>query len=172
VTDGDLPFFPAQAKAPPHPVSKAMRIGCAGLVFLFGVALFIGNKTGLFPTIPYAGYLVMGFGALLIGAAAADKSRSETQLERAFRLNIRSKLRDYREWSKARKLTGCRLVRYSGPDLVETRDILLAQVERQLESFQWRGFQVDWAEHEGRLYLRAWEVGGPEPDWAEVVSSK
>jgi hypothetical protein len=115
VTEGDVPYFPAQAKAPPHPVSKAMRIGCAGLVFLFGVALFIGNKTGLFPTIPYAGYLVMGFGALLIGAAAADKSRSETQLERAFRLNIRSKLRDYREWSKARKLLPISSVQWARP---------------------------------------------------------
>ena len=44
VTEGDVPFFPAQVKPPPHPVTTALRIGCASLVFLFGVALFIGTR--------------------------------------------------------------------------------------------------------------------------------
>src|SRR5258708_7570383 len=82
VTEGDMPFFPAQAKAPPHPVSKGMRIGCAILIFFFGLVL----KFVLIPTVPFVGYFVTMFGVLLIGAAAADRSRSESQLERAFRL--------------------------------------------------------------------------------------
>ncbi len=41
-----------------------------GLVFLIGgVALFIGNLSGIFPTFPYAGSITSSIGLALIGAA-------------------------------------------------------------------------------------------------------
>jgi hypothetical protein len=39
-----------------------------GLLLLVGAALFMGNMTGLFPTFPFAGFLLMGIGATLFRA--------------------------------------------------------------------------------------------------------
>jgi hypothetical protein len=38
-------------------------------VFAAGVLLFIGNITGLFPTIPFAGYITMAIGSAMIRVA-------------------------------------------------------------------------------------------------------
>jgi hypothetical protein len=40
------------------------------MVLLLGVALFLGNLSGLFPTFPYAGYLTMTVGGAMMGFAA------------------------------------------------------------------------------------------------------
>jgi hypothetical protein len=40
-----------------------------GIVFFIGIFLFIGNITGLFPTFPFAGFIVMGIGGVLMGAS-------------------------------------------------------------------------------------------------------
>jgi hypothetical protein len=40
-----------------------------GLVFVIGIGLYIGNRTGIFPTFPYAGFIAMGIGGLIWGAA-------------------------------------------------------------------------------------------------------
>ncbi len=40
-----------------------------GLVFLVGIGVFLGNITGLFPTLPFAGFLLMTVGGALLGAA-------------------------------------------------------------------------------------------------------
>jgi hypothetical protein len=39
------------------------------LLFLGGIALFIGNTTGLFPTFPFAGFLLMTIGGAVCAAA-------------------------------------------------------------------------------------------------------
>lgn len=38
------------------------------LVFVLGVGRLIGNVTGMFPTIPFAGYVVMAAGGAMVGA--------------------------------------------------------------------------------------------------------
>lgn len=39
------------------------------IAFVVGFVLFFGNRSGLLPTIPFAGFIVTGIGALLLGAA-------------------------------------------------------------------------------------------------------
>jgi hypothetical protein len=39
-----------------------------GLIFVVGIGLFIGNVTGVFPTFPFAGFIVMGIGGAIVGA--------------------------------------------------------------------------------------------------------
>jgi hypothetical protein len=39
-----------------------------GLIFVVGIGLFIGNVTGIFPTFPFAGFIVMGIGGAIFGA--------------------------------------------------------------------------------------------------------
>jgi hypothetical protein len=164
VTDGTVPFFPTQVAPPPHPLKKALAIGFACLLLLLGLLL------SSLLSIPFAGKLIAGLAVMLLVAVFAKRSRTESQLERAFRLNFQAELEDYREWSKGHAFTTCRLLQFEGLNLEEARDIPLARVERELEQFQWRGFNVDWAEHQGRLYLGAWQVGGPEPDWTKVFA--
>jgi len=41
--------------------------GCA--TFVLGAALFLGNRTGEFPTFPFAGFIVLLFGSILVGMA-------------------------------------------------------------------------------------------------------
>src|SRR5262249_12420701 len=40
-----------------------------GVVFVVGIGLFFGHVSGAFPTFPYAGFVVMGIGGALWGAA-------------------------------------------------------------------------------------------------------
>src|SRR5262249_39723162 len=145
VASDDLPYVPSQCNPSPNPVGKAFLTGCGTVVFLLGVGLFIGNITGLFPTFPFAGYIVMMVGGLLLGAGAVTAS-AESQLDRAFRVKVQTKLSDYREWLHGRAVTGGRLLQYRGLDLVGARDIPLAEVEHHVEGLLHQGFHVDWAE--------------------------
>jgi hypothetical protein len=57
---------------PPHyrlaaVIASIVLIGLGGVVFLVGVALFLGNVTGFFPTVPLAGYGVMTAGVAIMG---------------------------------------------------------------------------------------------------------
>jgi hypothetical protein len=159
---------PSQGPPTRQPAGKAFLAGFGGLVFLLGVGLFLGNTTGLFPTLPFEGFIVMTVGGLLMGAGATARS-PDSLLDRAFHVKVQMKLSDYREWSTARTFSGCRFLRYSRLNLVEARDIPVAEVERQVEGLMYRGFQVDWTEHQGRLFLRVWAFGDPGPDWANVL---
>ena len=48
---------------------SGMGLWCVGLlVFAAGLFLFIGNVTGLCPTLPFAGYLTMTLGGALLGS--------------------------------------------------------------------------------------------------------
>ena len=45
-----------------------------GFLFLLGgFALYVGNRTGWFPTIPMAGFITMGVGTLILAAATGSK---------------------------------------------------------------------------------------------------
>lgn len=89
-----------------------------------------------------------------------------------FHSKLESKLSAFREWSAGRKLSGCRLVHYCGVDLVGAQDVPPDEIESRLQGLVCEGFYVDWAEHNSRLYLRVWEFGGPEPDWAKVIAEQ
>jgi hypothetical protein len=39
-------------------------------IFLSGAALYVGNRSGVFPTVPYAGTALMVLGGLIVAAAA------------------------------------------------------------------------------------------------------
>jgi hypothetical protein len=57
----------SQAKTAPEEQAET-GIGfklVGGAVFVLGVVLFLGNRSGALPTFPYAGYLVMGIGATI-----------------------------------------------------------------------------------------------------------
>jgi hypothetical protein len=90
----------------------------------------------------------------------------------AVRSKLQSQLAAFRDWSAGYELSACRLVRYCGVDLLGALDIPPNEIESRIEGLICEGFYVDWAEHRGRLYLRVWEYGGPEPDWAKVFSEQ
>jgi hypothetical protein len=169
VAGGDMPYVPTQRSPQAPPIVKEFLHICGGCIFLLGAALFIGNVTGLFPTVPFAGYIIMAVGGMVFGAGAATEN-SGSQLDRAFQEQVDTKLRDFRQWSTPRSFTGCRLVQFRQLELVSVREIPLVEAGNHVEALMQQGFQVDWTEHEGLLYLRAWEVGGPEPDWATVYA--
>jgi uncharacterized paraquat-inducible protein A len=49
-------------------VAAALLIGFGAVVFTLGVGLLIGNVTGLFPTFPFAGFVVSTVGVAILGA--------------------------------------------------------------------------------------------------------
>jgi hypothetical protein len=60
---------PVSRAAPQDSVSGAIP-AVLGLVLLIGgVALFIGNLSGIFPTFPYAGFITSTIGLAMMGAA-------------------------------------------------------------------------------------------------------
>lgn len=70
---GKLAEYRAAFVAPPLTANDAVGIalGALGLlVTLLGAGLFVGNVSGLAPTVPFAGYVVMGLGSALLTAAA------------------------------------------------------------------------------------------------------
>ena len=89
-----------------------------------------------------------------------------------FRLRLQAKLAEYRTWSTGRDLSHCRLIHYSGVDLIGSKGLPRHEVEPEIEALLGEGYYVDWAEHQGRLYLRVWESGGPEPDWQKVFDER
>jgi hypothetical protein len=64
--------FPGGTRpAPAGPsVGASQLVGCGGLVCLLGFGLFVGNLTGLFPTVPFAGFIVMALGGVIAGAGS------------------------------------------------------------------------------------------------------
>lgn len=93
-------------------------------------------------------------------------------MDEAFRAKLRSKLADYRAWSSGRAFADCRLVHYCGVDLVGAQAVPMAEVEPRIEGLVCEGFYVEWAENGGRLFLRVWEFGGPEPAWSKVFAEE
>jgi hypothetical protein len=85
-----------------------------------------------------------------------------------FRARLDAKLDTYREWFAKRKISNCRLVQFCGVEMIGALDIPLSEIQDRIEGLLCEGFYVDWAEDRGRLYLRVWEYGGPEPDWPNV----
>ena len=83
---------------------------------------------------------------------------------------IDAKLAAFHEWSSSHSFTSCRLVQYCGVERVGASDLLPAEVGHQIEGCLSEGFYVDWNESCGRLYLRIWEFGGPEPSWPSVFA--
>lgn len=56
----------AQARQPIGE-SVALQI-LGGFLFVVGIALFVGNVTGILPTLPFAGFIVTSIGGAFIGA--------------------------------------------------------------------------------------------------------
>jgi hypothetical protein len=90
----------------------------------------------------------------------------------AFRSKLKAKVDDYRTWSAGRQLSSGRFVHYCGVELLGAHDLPLTDVEARIEGLICEGFYVDWAEHGGRLVLRVWELGGPEPEWRKVFAEQ
>ena len=75
---GKLAEYRAAFVAPPLTATDAVGIAMWALgllVMLLGVGLFLGNVTGLAPSVPFAGYVVMGLGSALLTAAANRTNR-------------------------------------------------------------------------------------------------
>lgn len=72
---------------------------------------------------------------------------------------IKAKLAAYRKWVTGRKPTGkARLVQYWDDEASPAGlDVPLGEVEQQIEGLVAEGFQVDWAAHRRRVYLRVWD---------------
>jgi hypothetical protein len=95
----------------------------------------------------------------------------QARIEQA-RVNRAARLSEYRRWAPQQHFDGCRLVQYASIDLVGTLDVPVAGIESQIEGLLAEGFHVDWAIHQGRLYLRVWEQPGPCPDWGHVFAER
>ena len=89
-----------------------------------------------------------------------------------FRAKLGSQLDAFRNWSRGRDLGSCRLVQYLGVEMLGAIDVPLGHVESQIEGLICEGFSVDWAQDGSRMYLRAWEFGGPEPPWSKVFAEE
>jgi hypothetical protein len=48
---------------------NALHLLLGVLIFMLGIGLWIGNRTGLFPTFPFAGFIVMAIGSVVLQAA-------------------------------------------------------------------------------------------------------
>lgn len=93
-------------------------------------------------------------------------------MDEAFRAKLQAKLNDYRDWSRGQTFSDCRLVQYCGARLAGAFHVPIAEVEQRIEELVCEAFYVDWAEHNGRLILRVWEFGGPEPQWPKVLAEQ
>ncbi len=93
-------------------------------------------------------------------------------MDESFRKKLQTKINGYRDWSRSRTFSNCRLVQYCGVDLIGAIDVPLAEIESRIEALVCEGFYVDWTDREGRLILRVWEFGGPMPDWLNVAAEQ
>jgi hypothetical protein len=50
---------------------RRLAVVVGALFLLAGMALFIGNRSGAFPTVPFAGFIVMGLGGAILASAGA-----------------------------------------------------------------------------------------------------
>jgi hypothetical protein len=83
-----------------------------------------------------------------------------------------SKLDEYRNWCRSRRLTSGRLVQYCGVEFIGAIDLPPEQADAEIGRLLREGFLVDWAESNGRLVLGVWEYGGPEPPWPKVLAEQ
>lgn len=60
---------PAAARSVWESIAENVGIVLGLLLFVGGGVLWVGNKSGAFPTFPYAGFLVSGLGSLILGLA-------------------------------------------------------------------------------------------------------
>lgn len=93
-------------------------------------------------------------------------------MDDGFGAKVESRLGAYRNWTDGRDLRNCRLVQYVGVEMLGANDVPLGDVESQIQGLVCEGFQVDWAPDCNRMYLRAWESGGPEPPWPRVLAEE
>ena len=60
---------PPSADAPANATGGGILLTVlGGIIFLLGVGLFLGNTSGLFPTVPFAGFVLMTIGGAMFGA--------------------------------------------------------------------------------------------------------
>jgi hypothetical protein len=88
----------------------------------------------------------------------------------AFRSKLGARLDAYREWARNHDLSSCRLVQYLGIECMGGLDVPLDEVESQIAGLVCEGLRVDWAEADGRLYLRVFEGTAPKPSWPKVFA--
>jgi membrane-bound ClpP family serine protease len=63
------------AQTTPNPASGGVLTVLGSVVFVLGVGLLIGNVTGIFPTLPFAGFVVMTIGGAMVGAGSRGREQ-------------------------------------------------------------------------------------------------
>lgn len=81
---------------------------------------------------------------------------------------IESAKKSFNEWQVRHQCSSARLVQYCGVEHVGTIAVAIDDVPNQLEGLIGEGFYVDWMNQGDEIVMRAWEYGGPEPDWGKV----
>lgn len=89
-----------------------------------------------------------------------------------FQQKLASRISDYRSWAAGKLEWSGRLVKYSGVQFVGAIDLAPDEIEDEITGLTCEGFNVDWNEHDGKVYLRAWEYPGPEPVWHLVFAEE
>ena len=89
-----------------------------------------------------------------------------------FEKSLNVKLTQWSNWANENSFTKCRLVQYSGVELVGALDVPLDEIETQIKGLITEGFYVDWKPQGQIAYLRVYEYGGPEPDWKKTFAEK
>ena len=84
---------------------------------------------------------------------------------------IQDTLDRFRDWVGGRwPKPKCRVVQYWDPDVPTAFDVKLGEIDAQIEGLVGEGFRVDWAEHDGKIYLLVWQNPNPKPDWPQVFA--
>lgn len=69
-------------------------------------------------------------------------------------VEVRRRLREFRDWSERLTLSGYRLATaYPEIENLHVYEISRTEAEDRIEGYLCEGFFVDWAEHDGYLYL-------------------
>ena len=63
------------APTTPNPAGAGVLKVVGGVVFVLGLGLLLGNVTGIFPTVPFAGFVVTTIGGAILGAASRESSQ-------------------------------------------------------------------------------------------------
>lgn len=72
---GNVPTSPAWKRRSAQQQVKSMTLWALGMfTFMAGVCLFIGNVTGIFRTIPFAGYATMALGGWLMATGMTRRT--------------------------------------------------------------------------------------------------
>lgn len=83
-----------------------------------------------------------------------------------------AQLEAFRVWRTTHSFPRCRLVQYTGVDLVGALDVEPDDVEPEIAGLLAEGFRVDWLDGGAKIYLRVWEGTGPEPGWPDVIAGR